>query len=66
MRSHLDPSLFKNANQIAALTFNPISISNAVIHDYPVIPAVPHSAFPDLLVFENLSFAFGTFYYYHL
>jgi hypothetical protein len=41
MLPHINPFLFSNANQIATPAFNLVSIPNAVIHDYPVIPAVP-------------------------
>ena len=65
MSLHLDPSSFINANQVATLAFNLISIANAVILGYSLPPAVQYSSLPNLHILEDLALAPGTPYYYH-
>jgi hypothetical protein len=53
--SHLDPFRLSDTDQAPALASDLVFISNAVILDYPIMPAMPQPPFPDLLVPEYLS-----------
>jgi hypothetical protein len=45
---HFDPLAFINTNQITALAPNFVSITDAIVLDYPALPTVEHSPFPNL------------------
>jgi hypothetical protein len=48
MLLHFYPFPFINPNEITALAFNFVSITEAIILDYPASPAVQHLSLPNL------------------